>query len=103
MTERPPIGLRPHWIWLEEKEDYIECYVSRINEIREAISRYKEANKEIPWEWKQEMGHLMNMMEGMPTKKVYERIKAQERLVEVVKAEIRKLLGFIFPVYRQTS
>jgi len=39
--ERPPIGLRPRFIWLEQ----------RLQEIKDACDRYINAQKPIPREW----------------------------------------------------
>lgn len=51
-TEKPPLGLRPKYI--SDKE--------RMQEIQEAIDRYKMANKRVPEEWLEE--HLeLNMAE----------------------------------------
>ena len=39
--EKPPIGLMPRKVWLEQ----------RMNEIGEAVQRYEDANKDAPQEW----------------------------------------------------
>lgn len=41
----PPLGLRPKSIWLE----------ARVDEIYEAIERYREAGKDIPMGWIDEL------------------------------------------------
>lgn len=48
-VEQPPIGLRPEHIF-----EYEMCR-DRIFEIFEAIARYSEAQKPIPYEWCEEM------------------------------------------------
>lgn len=42
--EKPPLGLRPSFIWMEE----------RLTEILEAAHRYVESKKDIPYEWMKE-------------------------------------------------
>lgn len=44
--QKPPLGLKPQKIWVEE----------RIKEILEAMARYNEAGKAIPREWLEELG-----------------------------------------------
>ena len=46
--EKPPLGLRPRIIWLNERE----------MEIREAIDRYEKAGKEIPIMWGMELAWI---------------------------------------------
>lgn len=50
--EKPPIGLRPRIIWLNERE----------MEITEAIERYQEAGKEVPEVWRMELAWIMAQM-----------------------------------------
>ena len=49
--EKPPLGLTPKWIIDEH----------RMQDIHEAIMRYKEAHKEIPSEWIEEYISLCNV------------------------------------------
>lgn len=44
--EKPPVGLIPEWLRLEE----------RIQEIEEAIKRYEVSGYEIPFKWRVELG-----------------------------------------------
>jgi len=44
--KKPPVGLIPEWLRLEE----------RIQEIEEAIKRYKSEGVEIPFSWLVELG-----------------------------------------------
>ncbi|AAK79868.1 hypothetical protein BJV85_002090 [Clostridium acetobutylicum] len=46
---RPPTGLEPHTIWVGK----------RIQDIKEAMDRYTEANKSIPIEWVNEYNELL--------------------------------------------
>ncbi|MDF2881517.1 MAG: hypothetical protein K0R54_2074 [Clostridiaceae bacterium] len=50
--ERPPLGLKPRRICLEE----------RIAEIQNAINRYVEARKPIPKEWTEELSEQINKL-----------------------------------------
>lgn len=43
-VKKPPLGLIPKWIWIEQ----------RLDAIAEAISRYKQAGWEVPQEWYEE-------------------------------------------------
>lgn len=47
-TKKPPLGLTPHFIWIEQ----------RIEDIIKAMDRYREADKEIPKKWYFELAHL---------------------------------------------
>ena len=47
---KPPIGIIPEKLF----------YENRINDITEAIKRYRETNKNIPDEWFKEVLHLMD-------------------------------------------
>lgn len=49
MLEKPPIGLRPEWIF------EVECLNDRIREICAATNRYLEAGKDVPAEWQREL------------------------------------------------
>lgn len=51
-NKKPPIGLRPRIIWLNERE----------MEITEAIERYQEAGKEVPEVWRMELAWIMAQM-----------------------------------------
>jgi hypothetical protein len=44
-VEKPPVGLRPRFVVVEE----------RIHEIQEAVKRYVSANKAVPAEWLSEL------------------------------------------------
>lgn len=48
---KPPIGLIPKWV--RERE--------RLNEIREAIVRYYDAEMEIPIKWVEEYNELIKL------------------------------------------
>lgn len=50
--KKPPIGLRPRIIWLNE----------RAMEITEAIERYQEVGKEVPERWNIELAWVMAQM-----------------------------------------
>lgn len=50
MCEKPPLGITPHFIWIEQ----------RIDEIKEAINRRIEAKENIPHEWYIELAQLEN-------------------------------------------
>lgn len=56
-TQKSPVGIKPHLIWIDQ----------RIDEIIKAMDRYREARKEIPKEWYFELAHL----------EVYKNTKAQ--------------------------
>lgn len=45
MTTRPPIGLVPRYIWIEQ----------RISVIMRAIIRYEDAGVPVPPEWREEL------------------------------------------------
>lgn len=49
--EKPPIGIMPKYIW----------DLQRINNLREAIDRYCEANIEVPIEWIEEYNSLVRL------------------------------------------
>lgn len=51
--KKPPIGLRPEIIWIE----------GRAEEIRDAISRYVEAEIDIPWKWIEELTRLESQIQ----------------------------------------
>ena len=51
-NEKPPIGLRPRIIWLNERE----------MEITEAMERYEKAGKEIPEMWGMELAWITAQM-----------------------------------------
>jgi len=53
-TERPPLGLKPRYIHVEQ----------RITEIREAIQRYIDANKAVPISWIAEEYELREWLEN---------------------------------------
>lgn len=50
--EKPPLGLRPRIIWLNEREI----------ELLEAMERYEKAGKEIPEMWSMELAWIMAQM-----------------------------------------
>ena len=45
--EKPPIGIIPEWLWEEQ----------RLSEIHNAVTRYREAGKEIPQQWEDEINY----------------------------------------------
>jgi hypothetical protein len=49
-VQKPPLGIVPHFLWIEQ----------RIDEIIKAMDRYREAKKEIPREWYIELAQLEN-------------------------------------------
>lgn len=51
-NEKPPIGLRPRIIWLNERE----------MELMEAMERYEKAGKEIPEMWGMELAWITAQM-----------------------------------------
>ena len=50
--KKPPLGLRPRIIWLNEREI----------ELLEAMERYEKAGKEIPEMWSMELAWIMAQM-----------------------------------------
>lgn len=50
--EKPPIGLRPRVVWLNERE----------MELLEAMDRYEKAGKEIPVMWGMELAWITAQM-----------------------------------------
>ena len=50
--KKPPLGLRPRIIWLNEREI----------ELLEAMERYEKAGKEIPETWNMELAGIMAQM-----------------------------------------
>ena len=53
--KKPPLGLTPKWIMDEH----------RMQDIHEAIMRYKQSNKEIPSEWIEEYISLCNVQQPL--------------------------------------
>ena len=53
VSEKPPIGLRPRFIYEEH----------RIEEIEEAMGRYRDAGKTVPKEWTEEHNELKTRLE----------------------------------------
>lgn len=45
---KPPLGLRPKYVWLQERRD----------EIMDAMNRYSHAGKVVPVEWIEELKAL---------------------------------------------
>ena len=68
-TEAPPIGLRPRWLVVE----------ARMEEIRQAMTRYVNANTAIPPEWLQEYRELRSWL------RVH---RGEEFVIEVTVVEI---------------
>lgn len=64
VTEAPPLGLRPRWIAVGQ----------RAGEIVDAITRYNDAKKEVPKEWRDELAELNVWLEkeGYCTYAAYE-------------------------------
>lgn len=52
--EKPPIGLRPEYIWK------MQCKVDRLQEISNAMARYESVNITVPEEWKDELRKLLH-------------------------------------------
>lgn len=50
--KRPPFGLTPVWIWLEQ----------RVDDINGAIQRYMDAGMEIDKKWIDERNNLINII-----------------------------------------
>lgn len=50
LNEKPPIGIVPHFIWVDK----------RILEILEAFERYSNAGKAVPVEWVTELRKLID-------------------------------------------
>lgn len=59
MKKRPPLGLIPKHLWDEE----------RLEQIEEAIHRYRNAGHPVPFEWEQEKMELEKQY-GLNTKQV---------------------------------
>lgn len=53
-NKKPPIGLMPRKLFIE----------GRIQDIKDAIQRYSESNKEIPTEWTEEYNDLIKQVNG---------------------------------------
>lgn len=56
MAEKPPLGLRPKWIY--DQSRFIETDKLRSIEILEAMMRYAEVQKPIPFDWIRELEQL---------------------------------------------
>lgn len=54
VIEKPPLGLRPRWIATGQ----------RAEEIVAAITRYNDAKKEVPKEWREELAELNRWLEA---------------------------------------
>lgn len=52
--EKPPLGLRPKFIWLKQRK----------TEIQEAVIRYFEAGVAVPIEWIEEYNDICGMLKG---------------------------------------
>ncbi|MDO4802745.1 MAG: hypothetical protein Q4A15_11325 [Prevotellaceae bacterium] len=50
LNEKPPLGLMPHYIWVDK----------RIAEILAAFERYSNAGKAVPVEWIEELRKLID-------------------------------------------
>ena len=48
---KPPLGLTPRFIWIEQRKQ----------DIIDAVRRYTEANKEIPTEWINEYNEILKL------------------------------------------
>jgi hypothetical protein len=52
--DKPPLGLRPEYIWKER------CKSNRIQEIVEAMERYRKVEYDIPEKWQKELFKLLH-------------------------------------------
>lgn len=52
MTEGPPLGIMPKWVWLEKRK----------KELREAIERYMISLYPVPEEWVDEYNELIRII-----------------------------------------
>jgi hypothetical protein len=48
---RPPLGIKPHYIWIDE----------RVHEVASAIARYSETKTPVPNEWYEELADLLKL------------------------------------------
>ena len=53
--EKPPIGLKPRFVWLKMRKIDIE----------DAMRRYVKANKEVPFEWIKEYLDILSIIRSM--------------------------------------
>jgi hypothetical protein len=53
--QKPPLGLRPKWVYLEE----------RIEEISAAIKHYQDAGLPVPNEWRRELVEVQQQQDGL--------------------------------------
>lgn len=65
MTEKPPIGIIPFELWLEQTEISVSATQLRINELSAAINRYKEAGLRPSIVWIDELEDLTEVLEFM--------------------------------------
>jgi hypothetical protein len=59
--EKPPVGLRPEWIF-EESRQY-----ERLQEISDAIGRYSANNKPVPDAWARELSKRIDEYRNLAT------------------------------------
>lgn len=57
LVEKPPIGLRPFYIYAEQ------CELDRLFEIVDAIKRYNSAGHSVPGEWYEELKDIASIRE----------------------------------------
>ena len=43
--KKPPLGIKPEWLWTEE----------RLRELIRALHGYSEANRDLPFDWLEEL------------------------------------------------
>lgn len=55
VNQRPPIGLKPRWLFVEE----------RLREILTAIGRYQQAGRAVPTEWEMEATLRFEELRGL--------------------------------------
>lgn len=65
LAEKPPIGLIPNTIWIQE----------RMAEIWLAINRFKASNREIPREWIAELQTHLSRMQCEVTVSVWKELR----------------------------
>lgn len=51
---KPPLGARPHWLWLEHMR------TARIGELSRAIGRYEASGLVVPCDWLTELESLLS-------------------------------------------
>ncbi len=54
--KKPPLGLRPRKVWQKERDQVLS---DRIKDIIQAMSRYFDADKDIPVTWFFELNEIL--------------------------------------------